>query len=98
MITVGNKYHGDKGINVMRPSPLGNPFIVGQHGERGECVELFRKWLWKQIKEKQPIYYTLLPLVEKHKQNEDLVLVCCCKPRACHADVLKAAIEWLAKQ
>lgn len=28
-------------VNVARPGPWGNPFIVGQHGTRAECVALF---------------------------------------------------------
>lgn len=30
--------------------PLGNPFHVGVHGQRGECVTLFRTWLYGQLR------------------------------------------------
>ena len=29
-------------VNVSRPGPWGNPFIVGQDGTRAECVRLFK--------------------------------------------------------
>jgi hypothetical protein len=29
-------------INAARPGPLGNPFVVGQDGDRAECVRLFQ--------------------------------------------------------
>ncbi len=29
-------------VNVARPGKWGNPFIVGKHGTRERCVELFR--------------------------------------------------------
>jgi hypothetical protein len=29
-------------VNVARPGPWGNPFIVGQDGTRAECVRLFK--------------------------------------------------------
>lgn len=29
-------------ISVARPGPLGNPFVVGKHGTREECVHLYR--------------------------------------------------------
>jgi hypothetical protein len=34
--------NGLPAINVARPGPLGNPFIVGKDGSRAECVHLFR--------------------------------------------------------
>lgn len=32
-------------INVARPGPLGNPFVVGIDGDREHCVDLHRKML-----------------------------------------------------
>jgi len=29
-------------VVVSRPGPLGNPFVVGKHGTRAECVKSFR--------------------------------------------------------
>ena len=37
-------------------------------------------------------------LAEKHNRGEDIVLICWCKPKPCHGDILAKAIEWLAKQ
>lgn len=34
--------NGLPAINVARPGPLGNPFVVGQDGDRAYCVELHR--------------------------------------------------------
>jgi hypothetical protein len=33
--------NGLPAFNVARPGPLGNPFVVGQDGDRAECVRLF---------------------------------------------------------
>lgn len=33
--------NGLEAVNVARPSVLGNPFIVGKHGTRAECVGWF---------------------------------------------------------
>ncbi|MFC5505118.1 DUF4326 domain-containing protein [Bosea massiliensis] len=38
---VSQATNGLDAINVARPSILGNPFIVGTHGTRAECVRLF---------------------------------------------------------
>lgn len=83
MPTVHNRYHGnvsalDDVVYIGRPSKWGNPFVVGKHGSRGECVELYRQWMTPDN-----------PLYQQAKQ--ELVgrdLLCFCKPKACHGDVL----------
>ena len=35
----------DNTVSVARPGPLGNPFVVGEHGTREECVDLYRALL-----------------------------------------------------
>ncbi len=61
----------------MPPSKWGNPFVVGTHGARGECIGLYEGWL----RENAALFATLDEL-------RGLVLGCWCAPRACHADVL----------
>ena len=65
-------------VYVGRPTKYGNPFIVGVHGEQGECVQQFEKWI-----ETQP---QLIADVKKELKGKDLI--CWCHPRRCHADVL----------
>jgi hypothetical protein len=50
MIRIENKktYRGD-GVYIGRPSLLGNPFKIGQHGTRREVIQRYRAWLWQQI-------------------------------------------------
>jgi hypothetical protein len=91
-ITIGNKWHGDKGINVMRPSLLGNPFVIGTHGTREQVIEKYRCWLRDQYRYKTKVYNALMVLVERVSNGEDIVLVCCCSPKPCHAEVIKDAI------
>lgn len=67
-------------VYVGRPSPWGNPFIVGVHGEQGECVELYRRWI---VAEEQG---SLRQAVRGLLRGQDLV--CWCAPEPCHADVL----------
>lgn len=83
MITVVNKRHGPHSgaIYAGRPGILGNPFVVGVHGARGECVKLFREW------------YTSNPAAESMRAfaaslPDDAVLECWCVPAECHAQVI----------
>lgn len=41
--------NGLPAINIARPGPLGNPFVVGEDGDRSECIHLFRMMLGGQI-------------------------------------------------
>jgi hypothetical protein len=36
-------------IYVGRPSPLGNPYLLGRDGNREEVIAQYRRWLWAQL-------------------------------------------------
>lgn len=95
MIRVENKkaYRG-AGIYIGRPSLLSNPYAIGKDGTRDEVLEWYRAWLWRQIKLRGEVYRELQRLAAKAK-DEDLVLICWCAPKPCHADLVKRAIEWM---
>ena len=83
-------------IYVGRPSILGNPFTVMDYGH-GNAIAVFRKWLWKQMQSETEQLIELKRLAELHKEGHDLTLVCWCKPKPCHGDVIAAAIEYLSE-
>lgn len=64
-------------VYVGRPGRWSNPFVVGKHGQRGECIELYEQWLRGQDE-----------LVDALDELRGLVLGCWCAPRACHGDLL----------
>jgi len=64
-------------VYIGRPSKWGNPFVVGKHGARGECIALYENWLRQNA--------TLFAALDELR---GLVLGCWCAPRACHGDVL----------
>ena len=72
------------------PWGYGNPFIVGVHGARGECVEMFEKW----IKEGDP-QGSVLATEERRKWIIEHLgalrgkrLGCFCYPNKCHGNLL----------
>lgn len=65
-------------VYVGRPSKYGNPFMIGRDGSRGECVELFRQWVYTQPE--------LLADIRLNLTGK--TLGCYCKPSVCHADIL----------
>ncbi|KKK75877.1 hypothetical protein LCGC14_2869340 [marine sediment metagenome] len=74
-------------IYIGRPSKWGNPFKVGIHGKRGECIELYRDWIH------QPKQKELFDAAQKELKGK--VLGCWCSPNPCHGDVLKEIVDSL---
>lgn len=80
-------------VKVDRTTPWGNPFIVGTHGTRGECVDLYRKLMagylclgTMNVPEQQR---ARKHVVEHHHELRGKNLACWCAIGApCHADVL----------
>ena len=74
-------------VYVGRPTPWGNPFVIGRDGDRKTVVAKYRRWLWKRMQEGRIDRDRLAALAGKD-------LVCHCAPRPCHAQVLARAAKW----
>lgn len=72
----------------LKGSKYHNPF---KRSETTDCVEQYRKYLWQEIKKGNIT-------IEELANLEGLNLVCYCKPKACHGDVLLAAIKWASQE
>lgn len=84
---VVNKYHGKvpcEAVYIGRGSKWGNPFRIGPDGTREEVIAKYEKW----IKQQPHLLQSLHELRGK-------TLVCFCKPKPCHGDVL---VKLLANQ
>jgi hypothetical protein len=70
-------------VYIGRGTPLGNPFVVGEHGNREECIEAFRSDVHARLDRWDPVLFTsLLGL------RDDALLVCSCAPQPCHGDLI----------
>lgn len=80
MCKVLNKHHaGIPGgaIYIGRGSQWGNPFRIGQDGDRATVIAKHERWLADQ--------HHLLRALDELRGHD---LVCFCAPRACHGDLL----------
>ena len=68
-------------------SKFANPFKVTEQEPNEIVVAKYKKWLWEQIRSGNITLEDLLTL-------EGYDLVCFCKPKPCHGDVLIAAVKW----
>ena len=65
-------------VYIGRPSPFGNPFVIGRDGDRTAVILRYRTWLLAQP-----------ALVERvRRELAGKVLGCWCAPLPCHGDVL----------
>ena len=85
MTKVVNKYREAYDVYIGRPSIFGNPFSVKKYGREG-CIEKYREYFYKRIKEDVKFKEEVLKLKDK-------VLGCFCKPLACHGDVIKEYLD-----
>lgn len=69
-------------------SILANPYPVLNENERASSIEKYRKWLWNQILDGNVTKKDLLDLQNKR-------IVCYCKPKACHGDVIKSVVDYI---
>lgn len=85
-------------VYVGRPGPLGNPFQIGLDGTREDVITKYRSWLWARMREPgSPQLAELQRLLTLARQGP-LELLCWCAPLPCHAEVIRSALLWLAKQ
>lgn len=101
-ITVVNKYkHSptENDVYIGRGSVLGNPFTSIQDRQtkaeficesREESVEMFRDYLFRKIAEKDKKICDVLNRIYK---MPEVNLVCFCKPKSCHGDIIREIIE-----
>lgn len=89
-------------VYIGRGSPLGNPFThlsskfdnIQKVETREEAIYQFKKWLNQKVSERNPeVCDELNKLIIKNLKKEDLSLVCFCKPKPCHGDVIKEFVE-----
>lgn len=104
-IKVVNRHHGPaepgvKRFYVGRPSPLGNPFVVGTHGDRKECIKRFERYFYDRINTPCDVGEEFAKIVEHMMAHCYVELECFCAPQSCHAEIIREAIfddDWLWK-
>jgi len=91
---VNKRSYRGNGVYIGRPSPLGNPFVIGKDGTRDQVIEKYRHWLYGKMT-KPGIIGDAKIMRALAALNEDSVLICWCAPRACHGSVVEDAWRWL---
>lgn len=85
-----NKYKDQipsNAVYIGRGSGWGNPFVIGQHGDRKEVCDKFDNLVWEGIFSGEYSLESFLPLYGKD-------LVCFCSPKRCHGETLKSVAQY----
>lgn len=102
MITVVNKYKHtptENDVYIGRGGVLGNPFTSIKDKQtlakfvcdsREESIESFREYILEKIASKDKVICDELNRIYKMPQAN---LICFCKPKSCHGDIIKEIIE-----
>lgn len=86
-------------VNIARPSILGNPFRMKNESERMEVISRYKKWLWQQMKAgNKQVMNALHEINSMEDEHGTVYLLCWCKPKPCHGDVIVRACAWLRSQ
>ena len=81
-------------VLIDRTTVFGNPFRIGQHGNREQVIKRFETYFYDRV-ERDPVWKALV-LAELGGGKR---IGCHCKPLPCHGDVYAAwldAQDWLA--
>ena len=89
---VNKRNYNNPGIYAGRPSPLGNPFVIGRDGDREEVIRKYRDFLKTALRNDRRIKAEFERLQELNKKG-DVILICWCAPSKCHGDVIKEILE-----
>lgn len=88
---------GLEGQYIGRPSPFGNPFIIGRDGSRARVISKYREWLAAHLTNPPtlhgPLRAAFQELWQRHEAGEHIRLFCYCAPDPCHGDVIKELAE-----
>lgn len=86
---------GEVAVDVMRTSPLGNPFYMkaNTHAERSRVCDEYAEWLPVRYTDPNSRQHCELEQIATMAVESDVALVCCCLPKRCHAATIKNLVE-----
>jgi len=73
---------------IGRGSPFGNPFSIGQDGNRDQVIEKYKIYFYDKI-DNDPVFADQVLRLTGER------LGCFCAPHACHGDIIKEYLDSL---
>jgi len=79
-----------------RPSPLGNPFVMGNERMRDAVCDQHQEWFESRRSGRVPdpaFRRAWTELKQTAATHKHVLLQCHCAPKRCHCDTIKSALE-----
>lgn len=96
MITVLNRHTAGpaSGEYIGRGTALGNPFGADTYGRR-QAIKMYRDMCIEAVntQPQSDLVLALKDVARRHNAGEEVLLLCSCKPKDCHGDVIVELIE-----
>lgn len=85
-------------INIDRPHLLCNHFPISAKNCRETCLLAFKIDFELEMKRRSGVRYDeVCRIMDLLLDGKDVILMCWCKPLACHGDTIKEAVEQLLR-
>lgn len=81
-------------VRVDRTSILGNPYYMRDESHRDEVCDKYKLYFKEQLKTNISFRKEVERLITIHKQYGKLELFCWCAPKRCHAETIRAFINY----
>jgi len=101
-IKVVNKYthiETEYDYYIARPSILGNPYSHNKNSiakyyveSRNIAIDKYKNYFYEKINTDNEFKNEINKLIKIYKENKKINLVCWCKPKKCHGDIIKEYI------
>lgn len=99
VVNIKNHTPTDYDVYIARPSILGNPYSHKKESiaeiivdKRDDAIKLYKEHFYNNVDKKE--YKTELDkIINIYKQYGKVNLVCFCKPKGCHGDIIKSYLE-----
>jgi hypothetical protein len=76
-------------LKLQDGSELCNPIKISEDCSRDEAIEQYSKYFYENLEK----FKELLGSIERQAQGQTVCLVCWCKPKNCHGDVIAEYIN-----
>ena len=81
---------------IDRRSPFGNPFIMGEDGNRKKVIKEYAEWLREWVEDGEELTIGDVSnkwIIEHLYLLKDKILGCWCTPLPCHGDIIIKYLE-----
>jgi hypothetical protein len=76
-----------------RPKWLGNPFVMRKERDRTLVIEKYKQYFDQQMISNQTFKDQFFQMCKDYEHYPIIQLACYCAPKACHASIIKQAME-----